>query len=112
MGVASHLSPEVQALKSQIAQISSPDPISRMINLMQSLPQMLQTGQELMRMFGIPIRGQPQASTLPPLGGQPWSQGQHQSDNPQVGPQANAQQAWSPLPIERHDINEWEERDV
>ena len=93
-GVAQQLSPEIQALKSQIGMKSAPDPLSNMMSLMQGLPLMLQTGTQLMQSLGLKMPGQavPQG---PPQGS---------VQQPQAPP------AWEPPPIETHSINELEEK--
>ena len=51
--VARQLVPEIQALRSQITRGPATDPITRMTNMMQGIPRMLQAGQQLMGMMGM-----------------------------------------------------------
>ncbi|MBI4287769.1 MAG: hypothetical protein HY671_04985 [Chloroflexi bacterium] len=96
IGVAQRIMPEIQSLKSQIgaksAPAPAPDPVTRMMSMMQGLPQMLQVGQQLAHSMGLQLPGQA-APQAPAQGG---------AQQPQASP------AWEPPPIETHSIDELE----
>lgn len=92
--VAQHITPELQAMKSKIGELSAPEPnpMTKMLNFIQMLPQLLQAGQQLMGSLNLKMPGltpgQGSGQSLP--GGQPPLQTQN----------------WQPPPVEKHSINE------
>jgi hypothetical protein len=95
--VARQLIPEIQALKGQIAAGAAPDPFTRMMNVMQNIPRMMQAGQQLMGMMGMPVPGtgpQPGQAQLQPQSRsdeQPPGLAGPQLATPQQPPQAGPQ---------------------
>jgi hypothetical protein len=77
--VARQLAPEIQGLRSHITVGTAPDPFTRMVNIMQTMPRLIQTGQQLMQMMGMPVPG------IAPQPGQAQQQPGQQLQPQQIG---------------------------